>query len=233
MKLYAVLPFVLQAIAWPIAHAIFRLSGSCTISGFENIRGITGPVVFAANHVNDIDPVLTRAMLPWFSKPLFWVARFRKDYDAHAVEPFEGWRGFLYSDWFFRSWGAYPAYKGTGDYEKSLRHHLALLQEGYRVCIFPQGGKAKYMGREAPVHGGAAYLAARAGVPLVPVAIAGTLHLGPRELFFGKRELKVTIGKPLSVPQASPEAPPEFYRLKTTEAVTNVYEMLDEVSVAS
>lgn len=225
MKFYAVLPFVLQVVAWPIAHGIFRITGSFKVRGYENIKAIKGPVVFVANHVNDLDPVLTRAILPWFAKPLFWVARFRKDYDTNSEEPFKGWRGFLYHDWFFRSWGAHPAYKGTGDYEKSLRHHLKLLADDYSVCIFPQGLKAKHLGRKAPVHGGAAFLASHTHIPMIPIAISGTEKLGPYELFFGGRNLTVSIGAPIKVPKAETEENPEFYRKYVAQAVNDIYAM--------
>ena len=73
MKSYALLPFVLQAVAWPVAHFIFRITGSFTVEGYAHIKNLKGPFVFAANHVNDLDPVLTRALLPKESKfvPLF------------------------------------------------------------------------------------------------------------------------------------------------------------------
>lgn len=219
MRFYAILPWILQALAWPIAHGVFRLSGNLTVVGYENIENLKGPVVFAANHVNDLDPVLTRAMIPMFSKfaPLFWVSRHRKFYDQHAEEKFTGWRGFLYSDIFFYSWGAHPAYRGARDYSKSLKHHIKILEDGHSVVIFPRGGKEKYLGQSAPVHGGAAYLARHAGVPLVPVAIGNTLGINPHELFFGGRQLKVSIGKPISV--VSPNGDLEFYKEKTREAI--------------
>ncbi len=216
MNLYALLPFLLQVLAWPLAHAIFRISGSFSVQGYEHIKDIRGPVVFAANHVNDLDPVLTRAMLPWFSKPLFWVARFRKDYDTYADNPFRGWRGVLYTDWFFRSWGAYPAYKGTGDYEKSLRHHLKLLRSGYSVCIFPQGGQAKFVGEGAPARGGAVFLAQHMNVPLVPIAIKGTHKVGPKQLFLERTEFEIFILPPVIVGKEVTEYKHEAQKIMRT-----------------
>src|SRR3989344_2359371 len=129
MKLYAILPFILQLIAWPFAHAVFRITGSFKVTGYEHIKNIKSPVIFVANHVNDLDPVLTRAMLPMFSKPLFWLARYRAYYDSLPKEQhgWKGWQSMLYSDLFFRSWGAHPALAGTGDYATSLQHITKLV----------------------------------------------------------------------------------------------------------
>lgn len=226
MKSYAIVPFVLQAIAWPIAHAIFRITGSFNVEGYENIKDTKGPFIFVANHVNDLDPVLTRAMVPMFSKPLFWLARYRKYYDdLPEHERWKGWQSLLYGDWFFRSWGAHPALAGTGNYARSLEYILKLVKDGYSVCIFPRGGKEKFLGEDAPVHGGAAFLAQKTGIPLVPVAISGTLNLGPRELFFGGRHLKIVIGKPIFVGPHEGENDPQFYKNKAREAMGAVYRM--------
>lgn len=225
MKPYAILPYLLQAFAWPFAHVIFRMNGTFTVHGREHLKDIKGPMVFAANHVNDLDPVVTRAILPFIGKgkqtPLFWVARFRKDYDALADEPFEGWRGFLYSDWFFRVWGAYPAYRGTRDYGQSLRHHLRILKDGYSVCIFPQGGKAKLQGREAPVRGGAVFLAHEAGVPLIPIAIRGTRGIDFRTLFFKKTKIEVRILPPVQIPDGDVD-----YKGAAQKVMDSVYNVL-------
>jgi len=201
MKLYAFLPFILQTIAWPIAHLILRINGKFIVHGKENLKGLKGPVIFAANHVNDLDPVITRAILPMFSilAPVFWVALYRKDYDKHAEEPFKGWRGLLYGDWFFRSWGAHPAIKGTGDYEQSLQNHIQLLKDKQTVCIFPQGGKAKYYGAEAPVRGGVAFLSHHSGAPIVPIAISGTKGMTPYRLFVQKTHVEVHILPPVII----------------------------------
>lgn len=199
MKWYAILPGVLQTLAWPIAHSIFRLNGSFVVHGKEHLASIKGPAVVVSNHVNDLDPVIQRAVHGFLSKPLFWVARPRQFYDEHGVEKFEGWRGLLYTDWFFRSWGAYPAFQGTKNYEQSLTHHIRLLKDGFRVAIFPQGGQAKFVGEGAPARGGAVFLAQHMNVPLIPIAIKGTHRVGPKQLFFERTEFEIFILPPVIV----------------------------------
>lgn len=226
MKPYAILPFILQTLAWPIAHAIFRISGSFTVHGREHLKNLKGPVIFVANHVNDLDPVLTRAMLPMFAA-LFWVARYRKYYDALPDdERWRGWQSFLYGDWFFRAWGAHPAKEGTGDYKTALAPIIRIIEDGYSVVIFPQGGKEKKYGKDAPAHGGAAFLAEHTNVPMVPVSISGTLGVNARELFFGGRNYTLTIGAPIPVERGAGANDPDFYKNTMRGVVASIHASL-------
>lgn len=209
----------MQSLAWPIAHAILRLNGTFTVHGVENLKNIKGPAVIVSNHVNDLDPVFQRAVHPFIAPPLFWVARHRQVYDEHGMEKFTGWRGLLYTDWFFRAWGAYPAYKGTGSYEQALTHHIRLIRDGNRVGIFPQGGKAKFLGEGAPAHGGAVFLAQHTKVPLVPIAIKGTRGVGPKKLLFERTDFEVFILPPMIV---GPEV--TEYKQVAQEVMRSVWE---------
>lgn len=220
MKFYALLPTILHILAWPVTALVLRFRTQFTVTGREHLDELQGPILIAANHVSDLDPVLTRYVLGWSSQftPLFWVGRYRKDYDSLPKhERFDGWRAFLYSDLFFRVWGSYPAIKGTGQYDHSLKHHTRLLKDGQSVCIFPRGGKEKYVGKDAPVHGGIAFLASHAGVPVVPMYISGTLGLNPKKLFFKKPTIAVTIGAPIVIPPLPRDsAPDEYYKDKAS-----------------
>src|SRR5437899_1027576 len=74
----------------------------------------------------------------------------------------------------------------------------AALKRGKVVLIFPEGGLT-WDGRLQPFKKGPAILAHEMGVPLVPVAIAGTYRVwhkgggGPRRL----ARVTMTIGKPI------------------------------------
>jgi 1-acyl-sn-glycerol-3-phosphate acyltransferase len=223
MRQYSFIPSILQTLAWPFAHIIFNLSGSFRITGHEKIRTLKGPIIFAANHVNDLDPVLTRAMLPMFGKPLFWVARHKSFYQSLPKdERFNGWQAVIYGDWFFRAWGACLVPKGTGDYKTSLQELIQRVHDGYSVCVFPQGGAEKKLGRAAPVRGGVAFLAHHTGAPVVPLAISETLGLGPKELFFGRRKLSIRVGDPMLV-LGDPQSAPDFYKNESEKIMDRVY----------
>ncbi|HYA45906.1 MAG TPA: lysophospholipid acyltransferase family protein, partial [Acidimicrobiales bacterium] len=73
----------------------------------------------------------------------------------------------------------------------------ALIRDGWNLLIFPEGGRSPD-GWGQPHRGGAAWLAARSGRPLVPIHIQGTGRLLPRgakRLYTGKT--KVTFGAPM------------------------------------
>lgn len=101
--------------------------------------------------------------------------------------------------WLFSALGAFPVKRGTAD-RSALRRCLEVLAEGEPLVVFPEGGR-----RSGPVVGeiseGAAYLAIRAGVPLVPVGIGGS----ERAMTKGSKVLRpvptvVVVGPPLLPP---------------------------------
>src|SRR4051812_29712915 len=73
--------------------------------------------------------------------------------------------------WIFRALGGFPVERDGSDVGP-LRDSLRILDEGEPLVVYPEGSRQR--GREiAPLQPGAAYLAAKADVPIVPVGIAG------------------------------------------------------------
>ncbi|XKT75007.1 MAG: lysophospholipid acyltransferase family protein [Patescibacteria group bacterium UBA2103] len=202
MKFYVFTAQMLQWLALPLLHSLFKLNGTFVIHGKENMEALKDQnVIFASNHQNELDPVAQRVMLPIVSKhtPLFWVTRKQDEYH------WKGWRKLVYSDWFFKAGGGWPAYRGHKDYGKSLRHHLNILKDGNSVGIFPQGTmgvKDKLTVEElrnVPAHGGVAYLAAKTGTPIVPTTIHGTRGMNAFKVFFKKTRVDVYFHPPIYV----------------------------------
>ena len=106
----------------------------------------------------------------------------------------DGWRKFIYSNLFFKSWGAYPAYRGTGSYGAALTHHLDIASDNRHVCIFPEG-KMNYA-KEQIAHGGVTYLAQTTNKKIVPVQIHGTDNLSLWKLLTRKVTITVRFGSP-------------------------------------
>ena len=67
--------------------------------------------------------------------------------------------------------GGFPVQRDGTD-RKAVRDSLALLQAGEVLCVYPEGSR-QHGPKIQPLQPGAAYLARRAGVPIVPVAING------------------------------------------------------------
>ena len=81
---------------------------------------------------------------------------------------------------------------------RSAEQTAELIDDGWSMVIFPEGGRSPD-GWGQPFRGGAAYLAIRCGVPVVPVHLAGTGRILPK----GKNRPKpqrtvVTFGTPIS-----------------------------------
>lgn len=83
---------------------------------------------------------------------------------------------------------------------RPMRIALAALSDGLSVGIFPEGRRAREFG-DAPLKRGGPWLAARAGVPLVPVALVGTNRALPirddLRLKFHRERITVWSGRPI------------------------------------
>jgi 1-acyl-sn-glycerol-3-phosphate acyltransferase len=95
--------------------------------------------------------------------------------------------------------GAFPVHRGAVD-RQALRSSVEVLERGEPLVIFPEGTR-----RSGPVvedlFEGAAYVAARAGVPVVPVGIGGSERMMQK----GKKlprptRVHIVVGEPIVVP---------------------------------
>jgi 1-acyl-sn-glycerol-3-phosphate acyltransferase len=101
---------------------------------------------------------------------------------------------------FFRSLGGFAVARDGTD-RKALRDSIAMLKAGDVLLVYPEGTR-QHGPKIQPLQPGAAYLALRAGVPIVPVGIAGTEEVlrshrvkVPR---FGRGAM--VVGEPLVTP---------------------------------
>lgn len=168
----------LKVIGTPILKVYFRISGE----GTGHVPA-SGPFILAANHVSYLDPLVLAATCP---RPLHFVM-LREFWE----KPFLGW--------VCRQAGSFPVDPG-GPAAGALRRAVRLLREGRALGIFPEGGRSAD-GRLQPAKGGAALLALKTGVPLLPAAIIGAERAMPRGVFFPRPfKVRVRYGPPLFVP---------------------------------
>jgi 1-acyl-sn-glycerol-3-phosphate acyltransferase len=100
--------------------------------------------------------------------------------------------------WLFATLGAFPVNRGHADRE-ALTKCVTILQSGEPLTLFPEGER-KDGPRIHPLFDGAAYVAARARVPIVPVGIGGSARVMPRHAkFIHPRKVCVVIGAPIWV----------------------------------
>ncbi len=198
MKLYFLSPLILQKIIWIPTRLILRGFGHLTIRGSDHLKGVKSPVIFAVNHSSEMDPILIPASLPFWSRfsPIFYASRSKSFYQN------SGWRQHIYGGWFFKMWGSYPIFPGLKDYERSLRNHIEIINDGGSLCVFPEG-KITPDGNIQQAHGGIAYLAMRTNCTVIPVGISGSYRTPAKEFFSGKRRITVSFGEPI-IPSIDP-----------------------------
>ena len=184
---------VVRAIVVGFARTYLRLE----VTGREHVPD--GPFVLAPVHRSNIDFLIAAA-----------VTRRRMRYmGKHTV-----WKYELLGR-FFTALGAFPVHRGSADRE-ALRRCEASLSGGEPLVMFPEGTR-----QEGPVveelFDGPAFVAARAGVPIVPVGIGGTEAAMPRGSK-GIRPVKVTvvIGEPMPAPVGDDGKRPSRKQVRST-----------------
>jgi 1-acyl-sn-glycerol-3-phosphate acyltransferase len=142
-----------------------RLLAPATIRGIEHLEHVDGPVIFAANHASHIDTPLLLTTLP---------VEFRHHTVVAAASDYffdRTWKSVL---WSF-ALAAIPIERSKVN-RRSADTAAELLEDGWSLVIFPEGGRSPD-GWTQPFRGGAAYLARRTGRPVVPVYLHGTRHV--------------------------------------------------------
>lgn len=162
------------------ARILVWLSGSkLTVRGAENLS--RHPVaVYAANHTSYMDTPVIFASLPFqfriLAKKELWPVAF--------------------IGWYLNRSGQIPIDTKTARGTlTSLATGVRALNAGTPLFVFPEGGRTDD-GLLQPFMSGAAYLAIKANVPLVPLALSGVYDLLPMHThWFYPGQLTLTIGE--------------------------------------
>lgn len=144
--------FTYQLISYLLVFPVFRLLFRGRILGQANVP-LEGALVVVANHGSHLDPPLLGHAL---GRPVAFMAKaelFKVPLLGRII----------------RACGAYPVSRGASDRE-AIRTATDRLDEGWATGVFIDGSRQADGRVNAPLPG-AALLAARAGVPLLPVAI--------------------------------------------------------------
>jgi 1-acyl-sn-glycerol-3-phosphate acyltransferase len=170
--LYSLLHFL----ALPTLVFWFRLRAY----GRENVPRRGGAIV-ASSHQSYLDPVFFGAAI---ARPIDYFARrslFRGLFGA-----------------FIRALDAVPIDRGARDLG-ALRAAIERLRAGRVLLLFPEGTRTE-TGALGPLEPGVAALARRAGVPIVPAAVAGAFEAWPRgrRFFRPGAPCAVALGRPLA-----------------------------------
>ncbi len=95
--------------------------------------------------------------------------------------------------------GGFPVTRHSADRE-ALQRCIAVLEGGEPLVLFPEGER-KSGDVVHPLFDGATYIAAKAGVPIIPVGIGGSERAMPKGAkFIHPRKVHGVVGAPIQVP---------------------------------
>ncbi len=165
------------------ARVLLRIALSpVTVEHPERLRGL-GPAVLAANHLSYYDTPVLFAKLPFQFRILAKASLWKL--------PFIGW-------YLGRS-GQVPIDQSSARAGVvSLSRGVKTLQGGLPLVVFPEGGRTD-SGQLQPMAAGAAWMALKAQVPLVPLTLIGTYELLPIHVYaLHPRPLRLVVGEPIA-----------------------------------
>jgi 1-acyl-sn-glycerol-3-phosphate acyltransferase len=186
----------------PVLHTYFRAK----IYGAENVPQ-AGSLLVVPNHASDFDPPIVSNCV---RRPVAFMAKeelFRVPILKQAIE--------LY--------GAYPVKRGAAD-RNAIREALKSLELGWAVGLFV-GGTRTPDGRIQEPKLGAAMIASKAQVPLLPVSLWGTEKIVSKGSIFPKAvPITVRIGHIIPPPTSGKRE--ELERV-TQECVMAIHSLHD------
>ncbi len=198
-----VLRFLLRVFGYTLLAKLDR------VEGLENVP-MEGPGIVIMNHIAFIDSLTIIHVLPRHIVPLAKVEVY--DYPGIGIIP--------------RLWGVIPVHREEID-RRAVQMALEVLAAGEMILVAPEGTRSPALQRGKV---GVAYLAARADVPVIPVAIDGSKGF-PALRPFGAWKTPgavVRIGKPFKYRPEYRKARHEELAKMTDEAMYIISEMLPE-----
>lgn len=176
---------IFRAITVPAVRIMYHILSRPQVHGLENVPA-QGPYLITANHLSYYDPPCLLVMWPYL---------------VEAIGASDMMTDGRFMSRMINGYSTLPAHRETVD-AQLLRTALNVLKCGRALYIAPEGARNPAgLGVAKP---GAAYIALKAKVPIVPVAITGTDRIFP-ELRKGRRQkIEMVIGAPYRLPNLPP-----------------------------
>lgn len=162
-----------QLVVKAYGFLLFRIR----LEGAERV--VNGPALYCFNHLGWLDPLVMLAAFPARVRLYFYGPK-EEDLRRGAKNQIMWWTGI-----------AVPFSPSKDDLITSVRRAQAVFESGGSLAISGEGGIHVHEGDLLPFQEGAAYLALRARVPIVPVAITGTSWARFRG------EIRIRLGEPI------------------------------------
>ena len=176
-----------------------------------------GPVILAANHISNADPVIVGAWLtPALGRRIHWLGK-KEMFDWPIV------------GWMARHGGVVPVDRGAADVD-AFRLASRVLDAGEVLMVFPEGTRSPTGELQTPKDG-LAMLALRTDATIVPIGVSNTDRVWPKGRKIPRLGGHATmrVGEPFKI---SDVLPPEINRkaaksLATTLIMRRIAALLD------
>src|SRR4030043_330928 len=198
-----------------ILRFLIRTIGFTLLAKVDHVEGIEkvpvkGPAILMINHINFLDPFVVLHVLPRNIVPMAKIEVY--SYPIVGIFP--------------RIYGVIPVQREEID-RRAVQGALEVLRAGEIILMAPEAHRGPQLRRGKE---GIAYLATRANVPIVPVAIDGTIGFPTFRLLPRWREpgAHVRFGDPFRFKTSGQRAGREMLGLMTDEAMYILAAMLPE-----
>ena len=181
----------------PLARVFARIR----VEGYEQLRAIDAPVIFAANHQSHMDTPVLMAALPARLRYRLAPAMAKEFFKAHFFPEEYGRKAWLANslNYYLAAlfFNAFPLPQREAGARQTLRYIGEVLAQGFSVLIFPEGRRTE-AGEIDRFRPGIGMIGSRLGAPVVPVRIEGldkVLHHTWRMARPGR--VRVAFGAPI------------------------------------
>lgn len=152
------------------------------VAGRENIPA-SGPYIVTLNHMSVADTPLLLLAFPVVEWAFFAGEKWR----SHPIYgPIMAWLGAIYIN------------RGEVD-RQGLREAMAAIERGVVFGLAPEGSRSKH-GQMSEAKVGAAYLASRSGVPILPVGFENNDQIFANFKRLRPTKIRLRIGEPYTLP---------------------------------
>jgi 1-acyl-sn-glycerol-3-phosphate acyltransferase len=200
-------PRVIRQVLLFALRAAMKLVMKLEATGWENIPR-TGPVIMMINHIAFPDPVILTGFFPRYLISMAKVEAFEDKIIGPIIKAFD----------------AFPVNRGAGD-RQALRTAFDVLDAGLALLIAPEGHRSETT-ELGEAHEGLAYVAQRAHVPIVPVAISGTEQFKHNIKRLKRTTATYRFGQPFYLEAGSERAIGEMLKQMTDEAMYQLAALL-------
>ena len=195
-----------RLLKWSLILPILRFYFRNRIYGIENVPK-QGPLVIVSNHASDLDPPIISVSM---GRPVAYMAK-EELFEVSILKQF------------ITLYGAYPVKRGAAD-RSAIRSALNFLEEGWATGVFLQGTRTAD-GRITEPKLGAALIAAKAKVPLLPVCIWGTHAVKRRGLIANPVTITIRIGGVIPPPKSTNKKELELTSQKCADIINKMHDL--------